>query len=73
MTRAHWLVRAAFHALPEWFRDTAGDDVLLTHELRAREVRGSRLRFILSEAASLVALAVRVHLSPPRTAFAHAN
>ena len=72
---ARWISRAAYHTLPEWFRDTDGADLLLTHDARAREITSPihLARFTMREAASLARLAVRLHLSPPASRFAHAN
>src|SRR5262245_8694369 len=69
------IVRAAFQLLPRWFRDTAGPDVMLTHLARTRDhaSRSVRSFVAVTEAASLVWLAMRLRLSPPRAAFAYAN
>ena len=73
-SRAPLIVRAALQLLPRWFRDTAGRDVLLTHLARTRDQATRTRRFVaITEAASLVWLAVRLRLSPPRAAFAYAN
>jgi predicted permease len=72
---SRWISRAAYYTLPEWFRDADGADLLLTHDARAGEITSSfaLARFTMREAASFARLAVRLHVSPPSSRFAHAN
>ena len=69
------IVGGALHLAPEWFRDTLGRDVLLTHGERTHECTSvlSLVRVTAIETASIIVLALRLHLAPPPSAVSMAH